>query len=701
MSQEKDNTLRRSLTMINGVTPTKPWLTATKKSPTAVSQGASMLTTEQEGGTLTAQAPHEDDANAVKYKFNVWNTLAMWQGELYVPNADLVSVNEMEITYEKFEELKISMRCIKEKTATVDFWNDLAKKEGRPYLEEKWRDNYSVQVSPYDQMLEACNEYDQHSSFEIDGKAYEDWGNIFEAREDTTITRLVFDKFIGLCDTIQLDAYGDLITHSPCADCGIGTNGSQLCGKTHCYHLNFRYRPNENCEWRMERHFHSGEDENFLPVIPTGFMCDVYIGGRWYRVHHPKQESPAKGRCEKPSEKFFFKEIRCRDALQDTLLDSSWKYFIVESTSLKSFIESKNMVEVERFSASKDKWVSCLKEIIDLTDDDDAQDQKLTKLPAPPSPKKGPMKPVVYEGSKGPLSTIDGPLHVTPKVTKTPSEAQSKKRSFYFKMGPAEIYASRVQSESWPYHCQCQFQFEPMRRRNIPLTVFQKEAIKRYKEKIADGSIYENANKLLDEWKGTEARIDPSLCTLDQYGYGKFYSGQVPRDTDEKELKLCTLAFFTALIDTVFGEEVQCECYDHPKVLLKDSLKRQINNNLNPASCTNIDFYVPLHVTPKVPKTPSKANSKKRKAFETPEKDGDKALVCPNAPQRKKQCPGERDMRSRVTGEVFKAACSPIVRQVFNNMGKDFFEMKQKHKALEEKVAKLTNLVHKLVGEKK
>ena len=189
------------------------------------------------------------------------------------------------------------------------------------------------------------------------------------------------------------------------------------------------------------------------------------------------------------------------------------------------------MVEVERFSASKDQWVSCLKEIIDLTDDDDAQDQKLTKLPAPPSPKKGPMKPEVYEGSKGPLSTIDGPLHVTPKV----------------------------------------------------------------------------------------------------------------------------------------------------------------------------------------PQTPSKAESKKRKAFETPEKDGDKALVCPNAPKRKKvgmvqalerfgyagdkatQSPNGLDQQ-RV--RMLKASCSPVVYELLKNMGKDLSSLKQKNKALEEKVAKLTDLVHKLVGDK-
>lgn len=407
MSQEKDNTLRRSLTMINGVTPTKSALTATKESPTTVSRGASMLTTDEEGSTLTPQPPHEDDANAVKYNFNVWNTLAMWSGELYADTRSsfypFVRPASTVISYAKFEQLLVAVPCLKEKTGTVKFWNELAKKEGKPYLEEKWIDNYSVQLSPYDQMLEACNEYDQRNSFEIDGKAVEDWGNIFEAREDKTITRLVFDKFIGLCDTIELDKYGDLKTLSSCADCGIGTNGSQYCGKTHCYHLNFRYRPNENCEWRYERHNRSGKDANFLPEIPTGFMCDVEIGGVWYRVHHPKRKSPAD---LKRSEKFVFKEIRCKVMLGD---DSPWKYFIVESTSLKSFIESEKMVAVERYSVSKYKWVSCLKEIIDLTDDDDAQDQKLTKLPAPPSPSKVQKKP----------------------VTKTPSKTKSKKRKAF------------------------------------------------------------------------------------------------------------------------------------------------------------------------------------------------------------------------------------------------------------------------------
>ena len=165
-------------------------------------------------------------------------------------------------------------------------------------------------------------------------------------------------------------------------------------------------------------------------------------------------------------------------------------------------------------------------------------------------------------------------------------------RSFYFDLGPADIAPSRVQSEYWPYHCQCNFQFHPKINDDYTRTVFQKEAIERYKEKIADGSIYENANKLLDEW-GTKIRIDPSLCTLDRYGYGKFYTGQVARDTDKKELKLCTLAFFMALIDTVFGE-VQCVLQDHPQILLKDSLKRQINNNLNPRGTVTMRFQVPL-----------------------------------------------------------------------------------------------------------
>ena len=74
----------------------------------------------------------------------------------------------------------------------------------------------------------------------------------------------------------------------------------------------------------------------------------------------------------------------------------------------------------------------------------------------------------------------------------------------------------------------------------------------------------------------------------------EFYTGQVARDTDKKELKLCTLAFFTALIDTVFGDEVQCVCYDHPEILLKDSLKRQINYNLNPRGTVTMCFQVPL-----------------------------------------------------------------------------------------------------------
>ena len=100
-------------------------------------------------------------------------------------------------------------------------------------------------------------------------------------------------------------------------------------------------------------------------------------------------------------------------------------------------------------------------------------------------------------------------------------------RSFYFDLGPADIAPSRVQSEDWPYHCQCKFQFHPKLNDDYTRTVFQKEAIERYKEKIADGSIYENANKLLDEWKGTKIRIVPSLCTLDRYGYGNFYTGHM------------------------------------------------------------------------------------------------------------------------------------------------------------------------------
>lgn len=175
-----------------------------------------------------------------------------------------------------------------------------------------------------------------------------------------------------------------------------------------------------------------------------------------------------------------------------------------------------------------------------------------------------------------------------------PKRKNMRERSFYLNLGPADIAPSRVQSEDWPYHCQCKFQFHPKLNDDYTRTVFQKEAIERYKEKIADGSIYENANKLLDEWKGTKIRIVPSLCTLDRYGYGNFYTGQVARDTDKKELKLCTLAFFTALIDTVFGDEVQCVCYDHPEILLKDSLKRQINYNLNPHGTVTICFQVPL-----------------------------------------------------------------------------------------------------------
>ena len=458
--------LKRSHTMVNGKTPTK-------KSPTESSSHAS------DDKMWTDYWIHED------YTFNEWNTLHMWCGRLYADTRPSTgwkpSVIDKEMTYSKFEQLLVEMPCLKEKMGTVEFWNDLAKEGGRPYLETKWIDNYEAEVTPYWQMCVAIDSA-KHDCLEVEGIPVAHLGNILEARADKTITRLVFEKLIGLCDAVEVDKYGDLKTFSACADCGIGTNGSQLCGKTHCYHLNCRFKRKDSVhsqEWKYERHSRSGKDANFLPVTSIEFTCEVKISGIWYRVHNPKQFT---------YEKFLFKEIRCKRPSS-----TDWIYYIVESTSLKSFIEDEKMCAVERFSVSKDKWLSCLNEVIDLTDDDNAQDQKLTKLAAPPSPTK-----------------------------KSPTESSS------------------------------------------------------------------------------------------------------------------------------------------------------------------------------VPKTPSKPESKKRKAFETPEKDGDKALQCPGAPQRKKQCPGELEQKRR---KLLEASCNPVMHQALENMGKDIFEVKQKNKALEERVAKLTNLVSELIGE--
>lgn len=386
------NMLKRSRTMVNGKTPTKKSATTTEVKKLV-------------GGMVDKVSDVDSDASDVRKKFMEWNTLAKWKGELYADPRKCFSLFPKVMTWKEYEKLKVSLRCFKNSLKTVDSWNDIHKVQGKPHLETKWKDNYEVEVTPYEQMSEACREYGEWNRFLVEGIAVEDWMDIFEARNDKTITRLVFDKFFGLCDTVEVDKYGDMKTLSPCADCGIGTNGSQLCGKTHCCHLNCRFRRTVSArkEWQYERHCRSGKDVSFLPVIPLGFTCEVEISDIWYRVHHPKRESSADICSKNRGKKFFFKEIRCRNALQD------WQYFVVEDTSLKSFIESGKMFAVERFSVSKDEWINCLTEIIDLTDDDDAQDQKLTKLPAPPSPSKAQEKP----------------------VPKTPSKAESKKRKAF------------------------------------------------------------------------------------------------------------------------------------------------------------------------------------------------------------------------------------------------------------------------------
>ena len=200
---------------------------------------------------------------------------------------------------------------------------------------------------------------------------------------------------------------------------------------------------------------------------------------------------------------------------------------------------------------------------------------------AKPAPK------AVKERKRAAPSGAGTPTHL--KKAKPAVKAAAPKdvsRSFILELGSAGIKPSRVKSESWPLHGYFDFQFNPKISDDYTTTVFQKKALETYKEKIGD--IYENTNKILDEWKGVEMRIDPSLCTLDSYGYLKCYTTVVGADGDsvtekkKEELNLCCRAFVMSLIETVFG----CVWYH-----VMDNVVRQIN--LNPVNMKTVYFDVP------------------------------------------------------------------------------------------------------------
>ena len=196
-----------------------------------------------------------------------------------------------------------------------------------------------------------------------------------------------------------------------------------------------------------------------------------------------------------------------------------------------------------------------------------------------------PQKPALKERKRAAPSGAGTPTPLKKAKPAVKAVAQDVSRSFYLELGPADI---KPKSESWRLHGCFEFQFNPKISDDYTTTVFQKKALETYKEKIGDGSIYKNANKILDGWKGVEIRIDPSLCTLDCYGYLKCYTTVVGADGDsvtekkKEELNLCCRAFVMSLIETVFG----CVWYH-----VMDNVVRQIN--LNPVIMKTVYFDVP------------------------------------------------------------------------------------------------------------